>query len=107
MNSCSLLAFDLGGCLGGLLFWWVPLVPWWAWLLAGLALVGVVWKFAGWPGLIALAAAVGFWFGRRSTIENDEIWPSPDKPVKKRPKAKPATKRPSDAFKDWISGEGD
>lgn len=91
MGQCSLLGFDLGGCLGGLLFWWVPLVPSWGWLLAALVVVGVVWKLAGWPGLLALAAAAGFFLGRRSANEPDDIWPHPDdpKPLPKRKKARP------------------
>ncbi len=83
-NACSLLGFDLGGCLVGLVFWWVPLVPWWGWLIAGLVLVGVVWKFAGWPGLIGLGVVAGFFLGRRS-VSNDEIWPPQDpKPQRRR-----------------------
>jgi hypothetical protein len=95
MNACSLLRFDLGSCLGGMLFWWVPLVPWWAWLLVALIVVGIVWKVAGWPGLIALAAGAGFFLGRRS-VTDDDIWPNTDPKPQKLPKAKvrrPARKR--------------
>lgn len=65
--------FDPFGCLsdgiGGAFWGLVAAVPWWGWVLAALVLIGVVWKFAGWPGLIALAAGAGFILGRRTADE--------------------------------------
>lgn len=87
--------FDPFGCLStgvSSLFWGtVGAVPWWGWAIAALVLVGVVWKFAGWPGLIALAAAAGFIFGRRTADEpiehvdgKDAFIPRPVPKVKKK-----------------------
>lgn len=64
MTACGLL--DIPCHLQNVLFGWVAFVPWWGWALAGLVLVGIVWKLAGWPGIIALAGAAGFILGRRS-----------------------------------------
>lgn len=75
MIACGLL--DIGCHLNHLLFGWVALVPWWGWALAGLVLVGIVWKLAGWPGLIALAAGAGFILGRRSTDDPVEVEDGP------------------------------
>ena len=89
---CGLIGFDLGGCIWGMATGWMAIVPWWAWLALAVAGVGVVWKFAGWPGLIALAGVAGFIFGRTSKEDRDEIWPHPDdKPVRKAPKRKRPT----------------
>lgn len=95
--SCLLDPF---GCLSdgiGNTFWGlVAVIPLWGWVLAGIVLIGVIWKFAGWPGLIALAAAVGFIFGRRTAhepIENaldgkDTFVPRPKPKVTVRKKRK-------------------
>ena len=37
--------------------WLVSLIPWWVWLCLAAAVVGVVWRVAGWQG--ALAAVAG------------------------------------------------
>lgn len=95
MTACSLL--DVPCHIQGLLFGWVALVPWWGWALAGLVLVGIVWKLARWPGIIALAAGAGFILGRRSKpVETDDIWPHPDK----RP-----TPSKTDTMKGKLKGE--
>lgn len=39
-------------------------VPWWAWVALILVVLGVAWRFAGIPGLVAAAGAIGFIFGR-------------------------------------------
>lgn len=64
MTTCSI--FTLGGCIHALLFGWVADVPWWAWAAIALVIVGLVYKFSGWLGVVGLAGAVGFVLGRRS-----------------------------------------
>ncbi len=95
--SCLLDPF---GCLStgiGEAFWGlVAMVPWWGWALAALVLVGVVWKFAGWPGLIALAAGAGFILGRRTADEPIEHVDGKDAFVPRRkPKVAVKRKRPT------------
>lgn len=98
MRECGLIGFDLGACAWGIVSGWAGMVPWWVWALVALVVIGIVWKVAGWPGLLALAAGVGFILGRRSAREApDEIWPDPDpKPVRVKPRR---TLR--DVFADW------
>jgi hypothetical protein len=72
--------------------------------------VGVVWKFAGWPGMLALAAGVGFILGRRSVEPEPLEVPDEDPPHIRRLKQsqgvrpKPPTDSKS-AFQKWIRGE--
>ena len=87
MTACALI--DIPCHLQNVLFGWIAFVPWWAWALAGLTLVGIVWKLAGWPGLIALAAGAGFALGRRSAddhehVQGEDAAPSPFRPGKVR-----------------------
>lgn len=106
MTSCRLFQFDLGACIAGSVFGWVPdwlwpLMAYWPWLV-GAAVVGLVWKFSGWPGLIALAGAVGFFAGRRS-VASDPVehvsGPDADPPVRHRQRAPvPAPKRRKTIF---------
>jgi len=96
MSGCGLIGFDLGQCAWGIASGWAVMIPWWGWALAGLILVGVVWMFAGWPGLLALAAGVGFIFGRRSVSERDDIWPDTDPRPERMPK-----KRRETIFERW------
>jgi hypothetical protein len=84
---------------------WVASVEWYWW--AGLAAiaVGIVWKIAGWPGLLALAAGAGFILGRRSTHDTVEV-PDEDPPHIKR--LKQSQRKPVDpksAYQKWIRGE--
>lgn len=37
--------------------WAISLVPWWAWLAMAVTAVVVVWRFFGWQGGLAAAAA--------------------------------------------------
>jgi hypothetical protein len=37
--------------------WIISLVPWWAWLAMAVTAVVVVWRFFGWQGALAAAAA--------------------------------------------------
>lgn len=90
---------------------WVPdwlwaLAPYW-WVPAGLLVIGVVWKFAGWPGLLALSGTVGVALGwkLRGDVDASEHFPNghPDpKPVAKaapKPAPKPKPKTLADLFK--------
>jgi hypothetical protein len=63
---------DPVGCVAASLWAWALTVPWYWWALVAAVVVGAVWKFAGWPGLLALAGAVGFIFGRRSAEPEHE-----------------------------------
>lgn len=66
-------------------FWsLVGLVPWWGWILALIVAAGVLWRVAGWPGLIALSGVIGFALGRRSHAEPDWETGEP-KPRARRP----------------------
>lgn len=89
--TCGL--FDIPCHAQNLLFGWVALVPWWGWAIAGLVVVGIVWKIAGWPGLLALAGAAGYVLGRGDSSKEDDIWPDPDKPAPRRSQKAPPGKR--------------
>jgi hypothetical protein len=100
--------FDPGGCIAAGWTHLLASVPWWAWVAIALVAVGVVWRFAGWPGLIALAFAAGY-FARdiarayrvvkQEPIENVD---GPDaEPSPKRP-AKPKRKTLQDLFRDGL-----
>lgn len=83
--------FDPMGCITGALWQWVASIPWWAWAALGLAIVGIVWKVAGWPGLIGLAAATGYVLGRRS--KDDDLYVHEDpKPVRRSSQKPPPGK---------------
>lgn len=60
MNACWLLSFDLGACVSTTFLGWIAVVPWWAWGLIALIVVGIVYKLAGWLGIVALAGAAGY-----------------------------------------------
>ena len=60
MNACSLLSFNLLGCVGGSLLGLLSLIPLWGWLVIALVVIGVIYRFAGWPGLVGLGVAVGY-----------------------------------------------
>jgi len=105
MFSCI---FDPGACIAA---GWTNLlasIPWWAWIITALVIVGVVWKFAGWPGLIALAFGIGY-FARDlmraynsvrthepiESVDGDDAAPPPKKTKKKR-------KTLEDLFRDGL-----
>ncbi len=109
MSACRLFQFDLGACIAGTLFGWVPdwlwpILAYWPWL-AGLLVVGLVWHFSGWPGLIALAGAAGFLLGRKS-VKQEPIEhvtgrdAEPPVPRRKRPTVAPARHR--ETVSDWF-----
>jgi hypothetical protein len=104
--------FDPGACIaaGWTNLWvgFVGAVPWWAWIAIALIAIGIVWKFAGWPGLIALAFGVGYFardlhaafkIVRKEPIENVD---GPDaEPAPKRPE-KPRRKTLQDLFREGL-----
>ena len=100
--------FDPGSCIVSAWYSFLAAVPWWAWAITALVLVGVVWKFAGWPGLIALAFGVGYFARdimsayrvvRTEPIENVD---GPDaEPAPKRP-TKPKRRTLEDIFKEGL-----
>lgn len=63
--------FNPIGCLNEGFWNLLGVVPWWGWAVLALALVGIVWKLAGWPGLLGLGFLAGFILGRR-----DEPFPT-------------------------------
>ena len=63
---------DPVGCTLGAIGAWFASVPWYGWALLAAIVVGIVWKLAGWPGLLALVAGAGFILGRRSTDDPTE-----------------------------------
>ena len=65
MSACSFWSLNLAACLSGQVAGWFALVPWWAWAAIALIIVGIVYRLAGWLGLIGLAGAFGYWLGRR------------------------------------------
>jgi hypothetical protein len=104
MLSCL---FDPGACIAA---GWTNLlaaVPWWAWVAIALVAVGIVWKFAGWPGLIALAFAVGYFardIGKAYPVVKQEPFENVDGPDAAPPPAKPKKKRRTleDLFRDGL-----
>lgn len=74
------------GCFNDGFWSLVGMVPLWGWAVAGLVLVGVVWKLAGWPGLIALGTVIGFILGRRERDDYPTDVPEKDATVPKRVK---------------------
>ena len=93
---------------GAFAFGWVPdwvwpLLPYWPWafIIVG---AGVAWRFAGTPGLVTFAGAVGFIFGRRSKPDS---YPGaafgedpPTKRIIKRKRTARRTPRPT-IFDGW------
>ena len=78
MTGCELgigKTFDLGLCLKSSLFAWVPdwiwpLLPYWPWLVV-IGGLGMAYRVAGWPGVVAFAGGLGFLAGRRSVKTDD------------------------------------
>ena len=95
MGACSLFSFNAEDCAWQVVGAAGAALPWPVWLVIGLLLIGIVWHFAGWPGLLALAGLGGFLLGRRSVVEDDEIWPPPD-----RGRRRPA-KQPRPTILNW------
>lgn len=79
MAGCNPLAFNLEACAWSLVDAAGAALPWPVWVLLLLILIGAVWHFAGWPGLLGLVGLGSFLLGRRSVVETDEIWPPPDR----------------------------
>lgn len=95
MTACKLgFGMDIGACLHGLAFGWVPdwvwaLLPYWPWVVV-IGGVGMAYRFAGWPGVAAFFGGVGFIAGRMSVkhVSTDEQYQHPDpkapKPVRRK-----------------------
>lgn len=97
MPGCELglgTTFDLGLCAHSLFLGWVPdwvwvIAPYWPWLFIIVGL-GVAYRFAGWPGVVAVAGVLGYLKGRMDASKQDPIEhvdpaspdaaPSPPKP---------------------------
>lgn len=97
--NCGLI--DLPCYLEGWFWGLVNMVPLWAWIALAIVAVGVIWKFAGWPGLIGLAGAVGFILGRRSmtddfTGEVEGMDATP--PFRRKPRVSRTAKRTPDSL---------
>lgn len=114
MNACDFSAFskfDVGACLHQLAFGWVPdwfwlVLPWWPWvvIIGGL---GMAYRFAGWPGVVAFATGIGFIFGRQSVKHSDPVEHVDGKdaapPVRKPKKSKdPVTRKSRETVSDWF-----
>jgi hypothetical protein len=104
MLSCL---FDPGACIAA---GWTNLlaaVPWWAWVAIALVAVGVIWKFASWPGLIALAFGVGYLardIARAYRVVRQEPFENVDGPDAEPPlrRPKPRRKTLQDLFRDGL-----
>lgn len=83
----------IADAINHVLFGWLTIIPWWLYWVLAIAAVGAIYKFAGWPGIIALAAAIGYVLGRRNVTRlPDAVLPPADsaappavnKPLKRR-----------------------
>jgi hypothetical protein len=97
-------------CFTAPLWAWATGLDWYWYAIIALVVVGVVWKLAGWPGLLALAAGAGFILGRRSVEPEPVEVPDEDPPHIRRLKQSQGVrpKPPTDsrsAFQKWIRGE--
>ncbi len=68
MSACSLWSLNLQRCVADAAMGWLWNVPVLVWIGLAIALVGAVWKLAGWPGIVALAMAIGYALGRRDAV---------------------------------------
>lgn len=60
MNACTPIFGNLGDCVTGTLSSWAAGVPWWGWVALALIVAGIVYKLAGWLGIVALAGVAGY-----------------------------------------------
>jgi hypothetical protein len=60
----------------------IATVPWWVWVIIALVAIGLVWKLAGVPGLIAAAFGAGFAAGY--AVASQRTAKSPAAPAPKR-----------------------
>ena len=84
--------FDPFGCLQAGVYMALAGVPWWVWGLVILAVFGLAWRLAGWPGVVAAAAGLGYLFGRNPRMLN------PKAPEKQAPPPKKKHKTLQDVF---------
>lgn len=88
----------IADAINHVLFGWVSAVPWWAWWALALAAIGAVYKFTGWPGIVALAAAVGYLLGRNGVSKLPDAVLPPAKPA-------PPPKKRMKSLEDLIRGK--
>lgn len=91
----------IADAINHVLFGWVALIPWWTWWALALAAVGAVYKFAGWPGIVALAGAVGYLLGRNGVSKLPDAVLPPAEPAKPAPPPKKRMK----SLEDLIRGK--
>jgi hypothetical protein len=80
--------FDLGLCLKTSVFSWLPdwvwlLLPYWPWLIV-IGGLGLVYRLAGWPGVVSFVFGLGFLLGRRSKADTEPDFETGE-PEKRRP----------------------
>jgi len=76
--ACGLVGFDLAACVGGIVSGWFFGLPGWAWIAGVLLVIGLVWRLAGWPGLVALGGVVGYFIGRHDKKPPVKAPPQPE-----------------------------
>lgn len=99
MTGCEIgigKSFDLGVCAHSLAVSWLPdwvwpLLPFWP-VLGILIALGLAYRFAGLPGLTAVAGAIGFILGRRS-VNTEPDWETGDPPSLQKTQTSPKPKR--------------
>lgn len=84
-DTCNpLFGFNPASCISGLVSGWAASIPWWAWLVAAILVVGIVYKLAGWLGVVALAGGAGYIArAEQDAVEHGNGEPPPPAP---RPK---------------------
>lgn len=99
MTGCEIglgKSFDLGICLRSMTAGWVPdwvlwLLPYWPWLIV-IGGLGLVYRLAGWPGVVSFVFGLGFLIGRKSTDKPKAVEPDyetgepprPERPKKRK-----------------------
>lgn len=84
---------DPGGCIAAGWSNLLAAVPWWAWVALALVAIGLAWRLAGWPGVVALAFVGGYF--ARDLMRAWRVVRAPHEPVEHvdGPDAEPAPKR--------------
>ena len=98
--------FDPGPCIASGVHGLLAAVPWWAWVVLVLVVIGLVGQLAGWPGLVGLALAAGYLAGRSdwTPYPSEHVdGPDAEPPVPRRKvKPKPRPKTLEDLFRDGL-----
>ena len=105
MSACGWLSFNLAACLSGQLSGWFALVPWWALAAVALIIVGIVYRLAGWLGLIGLAGAFGYWLGRRGPDPFPHENPPPGEDEPEMPRRTPPARPHVRTIFDILQGK--